>query len=79
MFWGFLEAHNKFWSMEKNNLTTNPLTPPLTAVKDSMVFFEGFPKLNLSPFYPFGRWLWEVSLAYTELQSIVLGKTGLVV
>ena len=39
--------------MEKNNLrtmTTNPLTPPpwwgggLTAVKDSMVFFKGFPK-----------------------------------
>ena len=45
MFWGFLEAHKKVVSMEKNNLRTmiTPGEGGLTAVKDSMVFFEGFP------------------------------------
>ena len=51
MFLGFLEAHKQFWSMEKKqpkDYDHQPADPPggrggLTAVKDSMVFFKGFP------------------------------------
>ena len=52
MFLGFLETHKKVWSMKKNlwTMTTNPLTPhPVVgsaAVKDSMVFFKGFPYVD---------------------------------
>ena len=70
MFWGFLEAYKKVWSMEKNNLSTmitNSLTPNpsplpgLTVVKASKVFLKAFLTLRFEGFSdPLTPRLWQL-------------------